>query len=160
MDGLLNITTNRSTDAVAVICRVIHNSTERSTFFYLNGTELKNAHPLNVDRTVRVTQYENCFLPPSNPQEQCEELTLVLRTVDVMNNTRITCRSRPRDSPGMLQVQSPETVTVIFRDPGTYSKCIVHKGRKCVCVCHVFTKCILCITNACNVQHTCTYIHV
>ena len=120
MDGLLNITTNRSTDSRAIICRVVHNSTSRSTFFHLNNTELKNANPLFVDRTLRVTQYTNCFSPPSNPEEQCEELILVFRTVAVMNNTDITCRSRPRDSPGMQQVPSSERVTVILRDPGTY----------------------------------------
>ena len=128
MDGLLNITTNRSTDAVALVCRVTHNSTSRTTFFHLNGTALKGSHPLEQDNTIRVSQYENCFVPPSSSAERCEELTLVFRTVEAINSARFTCRSRARDTNNTLmpQVPSKETVTVMLRHPGTYIHTYLH----------------------------------
>jgi hypothetical protein len=118
MDGLLTVTNQ---NLVAVVCRVTHNSTNTTTRFYVNGTVLdETTHPLVLSRAARVSAFSNCYEPPA--QDRCQELTLLLRVAPQINNTRITCRSRPRDrSSTMAQTPSRETITVILKEPGTYN---------------------------------------
>ena len=117
-----------------VICRVTHNTTNKSIFFHLNGDELDGTHHLQIDKTVRVLRFDNCFDPPSSPQDKCDELILVVRTVPAVNNSRIFCRARSRDAnSNMGKIDSKETVTIVLKDPGMY----IHEegGGMCMYVC-------------------------
>jgi hypothetical protein len=101
-----------------VICRVTHNATNKSIVFHLNGGALDGTHQLQIDRTVRVLGFENCFVPPSSSQDKCNELILVVRAVPDVNNSRIFCRARSRDSDSdMRRIDSSESVTIIVKDP-------------------------------------------
>ena len=103
-----------------IVCRVTHNSTNRSIFFHLNGEQLDGTHRLQIDRTVRVFGYDNCFNPPPSSRDNCAELMLVVRAVPAVNNSRIFCRARSRDTnSNMGKNDSKEIVTIILRDPGT-----------------------------------------
>lgn len=118
MDGLLTVT-NQNQNVVSVLCRVTHNISNISlltSFFYLNDTELDRTSDLERDGSVNTfVVHDRCYMPPF--QSHCEELTLVLRTISQINNTRITCKSRARVDT-MSQLDSREVITVIVEDPG------------------------------------------
>ena len=119
VDGPLLVTNYSQNTLETVVCRVTHNTTSKSIFFYLNGDPLDGTHPLQISRTVRVSGFENCFLPQSSSQDKCDELILVMRTVPDVNNSRIFCRARSRDDDSdMRRIDSEEEVTVILKDPG------------------------------------------
>lgn len=113
MDGLVTVT-NRS--VAALVCTVVHNSSQVSTFFYINNTKLTTSNALQMDRSLRVEYYDHCYQPPS--QGQCEELSLLIRVNPALNNTKISCRTRARDSTDTSLHTSPEEVTIIVGDPG------------------------------------------
>ena len=117
MNGVLTVTDQ---NLVAVVCRATHNSTNTTTRFYVNGSVLsETTHPLVLSRVARVSSFNDCYVSP--PQDKCEELTLILRVTPQINNTRITCRSRSRDTnSNMGQIQSRDTITVVLKDPGMY----------------------------------------
>lgn len=116
MDGLLTVT--NPDNLIAVICRVTHNVTNATTYFSVNDTLLEGfSSEIESNNIVRVSSFSDCYNPPS--QDKCEEMTLVLRPIPSINNTRITCESRARDRGSMMnRVDSRETVTVILKDPG------------------------------------------
>ena len=163
MDGLLNVTDQ---SVIAVVCRVTYNSSQLSTFFYLANTRLSGSTAFEADSTVRVSYYQQCYQPPS--QDNCEELTLVLRVSPQLNNTVITCRSRPRDSTTMTQSRSQERITVVLKDPGTdtlrqifcfmYTLIVVHNTctvGTCTCTCVRVCTCY----NVCENMPTCIYMY-
>lgn len=115
MDGLLTATNQN--DLIAVICTVTHNITNATTYFKLNDTLLEGYTQIELNNIVRVSSFTNCYDPPA--QDRCEEMTLVLRPIPSINNTRITCESRARDRGSMMnRIDSRETITVILKDPG------------------------------------------
>ena len=127
MNGVLTVTDQ---NLIAVVCRATHNSTNTTTRFYVNGSVLsETTHPLVLSRVARVSSFNDCYVSP--PQDRCEELTLVLRVTPQINNTRITCRSRSRDTnSGMGQIQSQDTITVILKDPGMYIATCMYRDMR------------------------------
>ena len=116
-----------------VICRVTHNATSKSIVFHLNGDALDGTHQLQIDRTVRVEGYENCFVPPSSSQDKCNELILVVRAVPDVNNSRIFCRARSRDiNSDMRRIDSSESVTIVVKDSGTLRETVSTQSAACV----------------------------
>ena len=102
-------------DVLTLICRVSHNSSELSTFFYLNGTRLQTSNQFLVDRTIRVVEYNDCH--QSLSQEKCQEVILVVRINPHLSGTTFQCRSRPRSGGNMRQNRSNE-VRVVVKDSG------------------------------------------